>query len=424
MQDTSAIDIDLSAIDHNMRVVRAAVGEGVALCPIVKADAYGLGVGRVARRLVSGGAGMLAVYSLRQAIETAAAVNAQVPVLVLMPVDSLPREDELVRLMHRQHLHLVVHDEANLAAIEASARSLGVALPVHVEIDVGMSRGGARPEEASRVLRAIASSGALRLAGVFTHFSHSLCDAERTARQLETYARVVEANRRFIPADAYEHVASTYSLARGAEFHRSMVRFGLAWLGYGLEELDATRPVLARGDLRPVVRWTSRVVQAKEVPTGAGVGYGARWRAPRPSTIALVPVGYSDGYPVPREPAAVGGQRVRLVSPSGALVDAPVVGAVNMDQLTVDVTGLADGDPHAWIGCEVELVSRDPDAPCHLPRLAAQSGLIVHELLTRLNPRIPRVVRAQEDSSPATAAMVAVSTADPAERPRTGAVAG
>ena len=92
MQDTSAIDIDLSAIDHNMRVVRRAVGDGAALCPIVKADAYGLGVTRVARRLVSAGAGMLAVYSLRQAIEVAAAVNAAVPVLVLMPVTAIPRE--------------------------------------------------------------------------------------------------------------------------------------------------------------------------------------------------------------------------------------------------------------------------------------------------------------------------------------------
>jgi alanine racemase len=424
MQDTSAIDIDLSAIDHNMRVVRRAVGDGAALCPIVKADAYGLGVSRVAKRLVMAGAGMLAVYSLRQAIEVAAAVNGAVPVLVLMPVAEIPRDAELVRMLMAGNLHLVVHDEANLAAIEACARDHGVVLPVHVEVDVGMSRGGARPEEASRVLRAIASSGAFRLAGVFAHFSHSLSDAARTARQLETYTLVVEANRRYIPADAYEHVASTYSLARGREFHRSMVRFGLAWLGYGLEELEAERPILARGDLRPVVRWTSTVVQAKSIPTGAGVGYGARWTAPRPSTIALVPVGYSDGYPVPREPSAVGGQRVRIVAPDGRTVDAPVVGAVNMDQITVDVTGLCEGDPHAWIGCEVELVSRDPSAPCHLPRLAAQSGLIVHELLTRLNPRIPRRAESAAETAGAMGIPVESGARTASDAIRAGAVAG
>jgi len=249
-------------------------------------------------------------------------------------------------------------------------------------------------------------------------------DAARTARQLETYTLVVEANRRYIPADAYEHVASTYSLARGREYHRSMVRFGLAWLGYGLEELEAEGAILERGDLRPVVRWTSTVVQAKSIPTGAGVGYGARWTASRPSTIALVPVGYSDGYPVPREPAAVGGQRVRIVAPDGRTVDAPVVGAVNMDQLTVDVTGLHEGDPHAWIGREVELVSRDPAAPCHLPRLAAQSGLIVHEFLTRLNPRIPRLAGSTVESAGGVGLAAENGARATGEPVRAGAIAG
>jgi hypothetical protein len=79
-------------------------------------------------------------------------------------------------------------------------------------------------------------------------------------------------------------------------------------------------------------------------------------------------------------------------APGGAPVDAPVVGAVNMDQVTVDVTGLHDGDPRAWIGCEVELVSRDPASRAHLPCLASAAGMIVHEALTRLNPRIARTV--------------------------------
>ena len=172
MQDTSTIDIDLSAIDHNMAVLCSAVGGGCGLCPIVKADAYGLGVGRVARRLVSAGAEMLAVYSLRQAIETAAAVNGAVPVMVLMPVFDIAREDELVRLVLAGQLHLVVHDEVQAARLAECAESLGATLPVHLELDVGMSRGGAAPEEAARILRAIATGGRLSLRGIFTHFSH------------------------------------------------------------------------------------------------------------------------------------------------------------------------------------------------------------------------------------------------------------
>lgn len=392
MLDTSSIDIDLSAIDHNMAAIRRVVGDRCALCPIVKADAYGLGVARVARRLVAAGAEMLAVYSLRQAIETAAAMNAATPVLVLMPVADLPLEDELARLILAGQLHLVVHDEANLLALEARARALGATIPVHLEIDVGMSRGGALPDEASRILRAMHAGSPLSLRGIFSHFTHSRYDETRTDRQHEIYEGVLDANRRFIPRGVFEHVASTYSLARDARYHRSMARFGLAWLGYGLDELEATSPCLARTDLRPVVRWSSTIVQAKRISAGTGVGYGSRWIADRDSVVGLVPVGYADGYPAPRQPASVGGQFVGVRTPTGEMVYAPVIGAVNMDQITVDLTSFYQGDEHDWIGSAAELIARDIDAPNHLPRLAAQSGMIVHELLTRINPRIPRAV--------------------------------
>jgi len=432
MQDTSTIDIDLSAIDHNMSVIRRTVGPGCALCPIVKADAYGLGVTRVARRLVGAGAQMLAVYSLRQAMETAAAVNGAVPVLVLMPVTTIAREDELVRLMLAGQLHLVVHDEANLAALEACAISLGVVLPVHVEVDVGMSRGGALPDEAVRIISKICQSSRFSLCGVFAHFSHARTDAALTARQLESYDYVIAASRGFMSEQAFErlfqHVASTYTLARDARYHRTMVRFGVAWLGYGLDELEASSPVIERAQLRPVVRWSTTIVQAKAIPAGAAVGYGGRWIAPRASTIALIPVGYSDGYPMPRNPQASVGACVRLFMPDGRVAHAPVVGIVNMDQITVDVTGLHAGDIHDWIGCSVELISRDIHAPTHLPRLAAESGMIPHELLTRLNPRIARTtsITANVLSSATSGLMAGSISTDSAssEAPRSASAVG
>jgi len=422
MQDTSTIDIDLSAIDHNMAVLRRAVGEGCALCPIVKADAYGLGVARVARRLVSAGAGMLAVYSLRQAIETAAAVNGAVPVLVLMPVVDIAREDELVRLVLAGQLHLVLHDGVQAARLAECAESLGATLPVHLEIDVGMSRGGAAPDEAARILRAIATGGRLALRGIFTHFSHSRSSADITAREFAAFDAFLAAHRSLIPADAVEHVASTYALARGRRYHRGMVRFGLAWLGYGLEELCADAPLLASGDLRPAVRWSSRVVQVKRIAAGAPVGYGARWTAPRASTIGLVPVGYADGYPASR----AGGDaalHVRVISPDGTPAEAPVVGAVNMDQITVDLTGLGAPRAEDWLGCEVELISRDRRSRAHLPALAAASGQIVHECLTRLNPRIPRSVSSAIAVSIAGGAESTLATRGPGG-PRLGSAVG
>lgn len=422
MQDTSTIDIDLTAIDHNMAVLRRTVGGGCGLCPIVKADAYGLGVARVARRLVAAGADMLAVYSLRQAVETAAAVNGSLPVLVLMPVFDIAREDELVRLVLAGQLHLVVHDEIQAARLSECAVSLGATLPVHLELDVGMSRGGAAPEEAARVLRAIASGDGLALRGIFTHFSHSRSSAVVTEAQLDAFDAFLAAHRRLIPSDAIEHVASTYALARASRYHRSMARFGLAWLGYGLEELCADAPLLASGDLRPAVRWASRVVQVKRISEGAAVGYGARWTAQRPSTIGLVPVGYADGYPTTRAAGDSAATHVRVLRPDGTPCEAPVVGAVNMDQITVDLTGLGAPRMEEWLGCEVELISRDRRSRAHLPALAAASGLIVHECLTRLNPRIPRTVSsaiAVSFTESAEAARLASS-----EGPRLGSAAG
>jgi alanine racemase len=309
-----------------------------------------------------------------------------------MPVCDIAREDELVRLTLGGQLHVVVHDESYVRALEACAESLGVTLPVHLEVDVGMSRGGARPDEAVRMLRLLSESRRLALRGVFAHFSHARSDAAVTARQLDLFDSVLVAGRRFMPPDVVEHVASTYALARSTRYHRGMVRFGLAWLGYGLEELDAAGAILAAGDLRPVVRWASRIVQVKRIRAGEPVGYGARWTASRESSIALVPVGYADGYPVARVGGIEGALRVRLQAPAGGVVEAPIVGAVNMDQITVDVTDVVEGDQQALVGCEVELISRDPESAAYLPSLASRAGMIPHEVLTRLNPRVLRTV--------------------------------
>lgn len=233
MQDTSTIDIDLTAIDHNMGIVRRAVGAGCALCPIVKADAYGLGVSRVARRLVAAGADMLAVYSLRQAIETAAALNnAATPILVLMPVTEIPREDELVRLMTVGQLHLVVHDQANLDALESCAAEHGIRMPVHVEVDVGMSRGGALPEDAVRIIGRLAENPRFSLEGIFAHFSHSRTDASLTAVQMERYDYVIAAAGALLRPEGFrrfhQQVETTYSLARPGRAHRTSARVGRA----------------------------------------------------------------------------------------------------------------------------------------------------------------------------------------------------
>jgi alanine racemase len=396
MPDTSQLHINLSALDRNMGVLRRIVGPECALCPIVKADAYGMGAARIAPRLAAAGAELLAVYTPEQAAGLVRAA-VSVPVLILMPVSDIARTDELYRWLVSERLHLTVHDEAHLEQLLRLAERFACTIPVHLEIDTGMSRGGADPAAAMAMIRRIAATRWMRLAGVMTHFSNARADAERTAAQLAVFDRVIEESKGAVPADCMIHVASTYSLLRHRRYHRSMVRFGLAWAGYGLEEIEGGEIIVEGERLQPAVSWTSRMVQTKTLAPGQCVGYGSLWSATRRSVLGLVPVGYADGYPVRMNGGQEGvhGGQVGVMLDGGAVGYAPVVGAVNMDQITIDLTDIVavPGGPGAsvGVGTTVELISTDRDAPNALCRVAKAAGTIPHEMLCRINPRIRRV---------------------------------
>ncbi len=315
---TSAIDIDLSGLDHNLRVLRRIVGPRCGLCPILKADAYGLGAVPIAGRLARAGADMLAVYTPAQALEVLSA-GLGCPVLILMPVREL---DEALREgLAERRLHLTVADRGHLEdLIRAQGRS-GAAIGVHLEVDTGMSRGGCRPDEVPAILETIAASPALRLAGVFTQFVDAEGDLAATDRQMAGLDRIVAVHAALIPSDCLIHAANTFATLRHRRYHRSLVRLGLAWAGYGAELLRGD-PVLEEArHLRPIITWRSTIIQTKTIEAGTSVGYRSTWTATRPSRIGLVPVGYADGYPMalgstsakPR-PACVG---VLVDSPKG-----------------------------------------------------------------------------------------------------------
>jgi alanine racemase len=413
MLETSRIEINLAAVSHNLRLMKRIVGSACGLCPIVKADAYGLGAIRTARTLVAAGADMLAVFTPGQARELFAA-NLPGPVLVLMPVREIDRTDALYRQLICGRLHLTVHDGEHLEELVRMAERFGATIPLHLEVDTGMSRGGCSLTEAPQMLRRIAEHRRLTLAGMFTHFADPESDMDMTDAQLASFDALLEENAKLIPSEAHVHVASTFAALRAPRFHKSMIRIGLAWMGYGIEALEGGEVITEGEELIPAVTWISRITQMKTIPAGMTVGYGATWRADRESVIGVVPVGYADGYPMnlgamdnPDEtehPKAQGlqslganGQIAVLIRHNGETrrINAPVVGAVNMDQITIDLTDAVSDARHlgATIGIdqEVELITPDAAAPNHLPRLAELGGTFAHEMLCRLNPRLPRV---------------------------------
>jgi len=398
MRDVSVIEINLSDLDHNIRTLRSIVGPECGICPIVKADAYGLGAARIAKRLAFGGADLLAVYTPEQAAELfRAAIGCKV--LVLMPVREIARVDELYRGLISDRLQLTVHDDAHVSDLISITERYGVVINVHLEIDTGMSRGGCAVEDVPAMLRRISSAKRLHLAGVFSHFAGAENDLDFTQRQLKAFERVIEENRSLLATDTRIHIANSFGMLRGKNFHQTMVRVGLAWAGYGIEWMNPGEVIPQATKLRPIVSWKSRVVQVKTIEAGTPVGYGSSWTSKRKSVIGLVPVGYADGYPITLgnkdmnpKAASVG---VVLEGDDSPCAFAPVVGAVNMDQITIDLTdvaALAEREDRAvGVGTLVELISPSVAAPNHLPTLARMAGTIPHEMLCRLNPRLKRV---------------------------------
>lgn len=406
MQDNSLITLDLDAVAHNLGVLRSLVGPACAVNAVVKADAYGLGAAKVARRLVQAGAAMLTVYSPAQA-EALEGVAA--PVLIMQPVHQVEPGGTLHSMLVAGRLHLVVHDLHHLAQIILLAKELGVTLPVHVELDTGLARGGCGAEEAARLLLGVAAARGVRLAGVMTHLSHAKTSSARCHEQAREFELFVDAHRALIPPECVLHISSSYGALRSTRLHQSMIRVGLAWTGLALDGPDGEEHLQGLDRFRPIMRWTSHLIHVRRVARGAGVGYGWNWTARRDSTIGLVPVGYADGYPtLCAHGSLVAGDQdnptrwVRVCSVRNGVersAFAPVIGAVNMDQICVDLTGLDQvvGAQTAHVlDTQVELYGTDPAAPNFPARIAQRVGLRVYELLCRINPRIPRAVASSQ----------------------------
>jgi alanine racemase len=414
MRDASVIEIDLAAIQHNLRVLRRIVGPTCGLCPILKADAYGLGARPIAPRLEAAGADMVAVYTLDQAADLFGAA-LEMPVLVLMPVRELDSVHAFYRALISGRLHLTVHDGRHLDDLVGLTRRFGVAIPVHLEVDTGMSRGGCRIEEAPALLQRIATTPRLELAGIFTHFARADRDVAFTDRQMAVFDKLVAEHRALLGSQTIVHAANSIATIRHRRYHKAMVRIGMAWAGYGPEWITRGRVITEARDLRSAVRWTSQIVQVKTIEAGTPVGYGSTWTAKRRSVVATVPVGYADGYPLEltstdarSRPASV-----RVLGEGGATGSglatafAPTIGAVNMDQITLDLTDLWHGtiEPdwsqrrgHECVGTTVELIGRDPEAANHPSNLARTLGIVTHVLLSHLSPRLRRVYRVEQEA--------------------------
>jgi alanine racemase len=346
------VDVDLAALVANARTVAAVSGS--RLLPMVKANGYGLGATEVARALETvdpWGFGVASIDEARQLRE--AGINR--PILVLTPL--LPRGIE-------QYLDLQLRPTiGDVSGLESwIARS---DRPFHVEFDTGMSRAGVRWDDRASIGRfATLLQTASGWEGAFTHFLAAESDAQTTGRQWDRFQEVLRALPRRPPLI---HAANSAAALRGKTFAGDLVRPGIYLYG-GAAVSPSPQPVAA---LR------ARVVAVRAIAAGDTVGYGATWRAERPTMVATVAVGYADGFPR-ASPAGGPDRSPRHLELNGRL--APLVGRVTMDMSMAAVgERVALGDVATVFG---GLISLDQQAEA--------AGTISYELLTRLGPRVVR----------------------------------
>jgi alanine racemase len=364
----SWLEIDVDALANNLRLTRQVAGTGVDVAAVVKADGYGHGAEAAARAFVEAGATRLCVATLDEALVLRAA-GIKAPLLVLFRVP-----DEQLAVAAENLIELVVSDESTVGAIVRSACKL----TVHVEVETGLERAGVRPDRVLGVVRGLSQVKDVFIGGLWTHLATS-DDAVATAEQVELFERAVSVIRNAGLPVPPRHIAASGALfARTAPSYEA-VRPGLCLYGLIPEDLPvAAENQAAAGELRPAMALRARPLRVERLGTGAGVGYGSRWRAERPSLVATLPVGYSDGWPRSSWPGAealVHGRRV------------PFVGTVAMDATMVDVTDI----PGVDLRSEFTLLGTDDDQSISAFDLARLRNTISWEVVATMAQRLPRV---------------------------------
>ena len=360
------LTVRLGAIAANYRTYRRLAGPK-AVAAVVKADAYGLGAGRVVPALAEAGCDSFFVARLEEAI----ALRALQPRARIFLLDGAPADAVPALMTHR--LTPVLNSLAQIAAWSAAAQSSHAALDAVVHVDTGMNRLGLPREE----LSILAAESAKRLAGLnlVLVMSHLACaDQPSNPMNAQQLARFREALA-MLPA-APASLAASHGAMLGPDYHFDLVRPGVALYGanpQGPEGTAAATPNL----MQTAALLTARVLQLRRIDSGESVGYAATYRPKRPTMLATIALGYADGYPRALSNTgrcAIGGLR------------APIVGRVSMDLITLDVTDLPT--PPA-IGDEVELLGEN----LSLGELAQTAGTNEYEILTRLR-RVPKVYEA------------------------------
>jgi alanine racemase len=367
----SYVLVSLDQIARNYRNVCAAVGPGVEVMAVVKADAYGHGALAVSRTLIRGGAKWLAVSSVDEGV---ALRLAGIPARILVMAGFLPQEREALL---EYDLTPTAHSLEDLAELDGMAERAGLPLAFHLKIDSGMGRLGTRaqPEE---IVAALGRLRHARLEGLMTHFaSASDFTSPQTDQQVTWFHACLAGLRGAGIRVECIHTSSTNAIvyARRDAWH-TMVRAGHALYGYVSPARGAGPGQIL--DVQPALTWKAKILAIKDIPEGTLVGYGGTFRAPAAMRIAILGAGYADGV-------------FHRLSNRGKVIAAgqivPIVGTVSMDLTTIDISRT----PDLKRGDDVTLLGSEGDAHLDAQQIARVAGTISYNILSSISARVRRV---------------------------------
>jgi len=365
------VEIDLSAIGNNTRLLKSLVGSQVRLLATLKADAYGHGALKVARTVLHNGAAMLGVATVSEAAPLRkAGINAPILVFGYVPLWQMR---EAVRL----GLTITLYSTEAARALSRAALALGQTVKVHVKIDSGMGRLGIRAEQIDEILalmREITALPGIALEGLYTHFAMAdTQDQTHVRMQLARFQHVLQVVEEHQLRPPLVHAANSAATISLPETHFDMVRPGIALYG-----MDPSMEVRLPAGFRPALSFKTQVAQVKVIPAGECISYGCTYITERPTRVAVLPVGYADGFRrTPRDWGTV------LIHGQ----EAPLLGRVCMDQCIVDVSYI----PQARMGDEVVLIGRQGTAVLSAEQVAQRLGTINYEVVSEILARVPRV---------------------------------
>ncbi|MCP4896720.1 MAG: alanine racemase [bacterium] len=371
--------VEVSSRDllHNFEFLREVVPRPTQISAVVKANAYGHGL-RCVAEVLSSRVDWFAVHSATEARELRK-IGVREPILVM----GFVAKNDFDGL--DQDTHIVVSAPETLRWLGESRRRTGVALPVHIKVETGTNRQGVSAAQLGE-LCCIAAKESLDIVGVATHFANieDTLEHDFAQTQLADFHRALEQVRTALngmPEHIHAACSAAALLFRESDF--SMIRTGISLYGHWPSRETHLAWVLERGrdgeELKPVLSWKATVGQIKDVPRGATVGYGRTWTSLRPTRLAVIPIGYSDGYP-----RSVGNRAYVLIGGRRC----PVVGRVCMNIIMADVTDLSD----VSVGDEVVLIGQQGSERIEVEEIAELAGTINYEILARLSPNIPRVL--------------------------------